>query len=106
MTTTFRFYRRTFLNRPRHHSGAHVIASIVIGDDDDLFGPSTALEITDCYRWIRLEFPLETARERSNSVHKARVLARVCQEFADALALEADRLAKDVSRPTRVVPSK
>ena len=88
-TPRYRYYRRTFLNRPRHHRGAYVIASVEHDGADHPFG-ETFLEITDCFNRVVLQFPLESARDRRNSVAKAQLLAEVCAEFAQALQAEAN----------------
>lgn len=91
-----RFYARKFLNRPGHHAGAYVLAVVEQSTVDD--GPDSyreiSLEISDCFRRVDLEFPMGTASQRANSVRKARLLADVLVEFADAVAMEADFAAE------------
>jgi hypothetical protein len=87
-----RFYVRKFLNRPGHHAGAYVLAvveSALPTDDPDRY-LEIDLEIADCSRRVNLEFPPWNARDRANSVRKARLLAEVLAEFADAVEAEAD----------------
>lgn len=85
-----RFYARRFLNRPGHHGGAYVLASVEDTtkyklEDGDAWAE---FELADCARRISLEFPLTTGKERRNSLRKARLVAKVATEFADALEKE------------------
>jgi hypothetical protein len=48
---TRRFYRRRFLNRPRHHQGAHVIADVELRTySDDTMGVDGSVHLADCRR--------------------------------------------------------
>ena len=81
------FYRRRFLNRPRHHLGAHVIAEV------DVERPAAGapyvdarLHLSDCSRHITLDFSAYDRREAENALRKVAVLRAVLDEFADGLA--------------------
>ncbi len=84
-----RFYVRRFLNRPGHHAGGYVLASVedTSRADDDIAWVEFAL--ADCSRRVSLDFPLATRSERSNSVRKARMLLGVLEAFVEALEAEA-----------------
>ena len=81
-----RYYVRKFLNRPGHHGGAYVLATVE--------QEWSELEIADCSRHIRLEFPLDSRSDRSNSIRKAKLLAKVAVDFLDALEAEAKAAEK------------
>jgi hypothetical protein len=56
------FYERLFLNPPRHHGGAYIIAEVEAGaydqaDGDEHRWVSSTLRISDCSRVIELDFP-------------------------------------------------
>jgi len=83
------FYRRSFLNRPGHHAGAHAIAEIREAFGDEVRYVDAELTISDCRRVIVLDFSVasnESANVRSNALHKARVLRDVVVAFHDQLA--------------------
>jgi hypothetical protein len=91
-----RFYARQFLNRRGHHGGAYVLAVVERSestDDPDCYVEIT-LEIADCSRHIELDFPMRTARDRENSVRKARLLAEVIAGFAAAVESESATAAE------------
>ena len=52
-------------------------------------GGEISLRIADCYKEIDLYFDLSTARERENSLHKAKQLAEILVLFKDAIEVEA-----------------
>ena len=98
-----RFYIRRFLNRPGHHAGAYVLASVTdtSGWDPDSEGqPWIEFEIADCSRRVSLDFPLHSGPERRNSLHKARLLLRTLEAFVAALEAEV-RLADARDRRAR-----
>jgi hypothetical protein len=94
MESTEGYYRREWLNEPGIHGGAHVIATVGI-DEDWCEGHrvDASLTISDCNRSVQLDFDLWTGNEgvdeddRRNGLHKARLLAEIAREFADALEL-------------------
>ena len=57
MSTRAVLYRRRFLNRPRHHLGAHVIAEVDV-ERPDSGAPyvDARLHLSDCSRHITLDF--------------------------------------------------
>ncbi len=94
-----RFYVRQFLNRRGHHAGAYVLAFVerTEATQDPDVSSYVKLEVTDCFHRVNLDFPMWTARDRNNSVRKARMLADVLTRFADALEVEAE-IARERSK--------
>jgi hypothetical protein len=98
-----RFYIRRFLNRPGHHGGAYVLASVEDTtkhklEDGDAWAE---FELSDCSRRVSLEFPMSTKGERRNSLRKARLVAKAAADFAAALEAEAGLSAKRHTPPQR-----
>ena len=87
MSTRSVLYRRRFLNRPRHHLGAHVIAEVDV-ERPDAGAPyvDARLHLSDCSRHITLDFSAYDRREAENALRKVAVLRAVLDEFADGLA--------------------
>lgn len=56
--------------------------------------PQLVLQIADCTNTINLEFSLETAQLRENSLFKVNVLLGALQRFRDGLAAEAELVAR------------
>jgi hypothetical protein len=56
--------------------------------------PRLVLQIADCVNTIHLEFSLETAQLRENSLFKVDILLRALHDFREALAAEADLAAQ------------
>lgn len=85
-----RLYIRKFLNKPGHHAAAHVF--IKVADTravtDTERATSVTFRMTDCYDSISLEFDMETASERRNSLYKARVLRDAMSRLVTALEAE------------------
>lgn len=81
-----RFYRRRFLNRPRHHQGAHVIAEVEVerwpGQPASV---SADVHLADCRRCITLDFGASTRAEAANALRKVAVLREVLADFEEAL---------------------
>jgi hypothetical protein len=98
-----RFYIRRFLNRPGHHAGAYVLASV---RDTSGWDPETEdtpwieFEIADCSRRVSLDFPLHSGSDRRNSLYKARLLLRTLEAFVAALEAEVG-LAHERQRRAR-----
>jgi len=87
MSTRAVFYRRRFLNRPRHHLGAHVIAEVdVERPDAGAAYVDARLHLSDCSRHVTLDFSAYDRREAENALRKVAVLRAVLDEFADGLA--------------------
>jgi hypothetical protein len=92
MSSRVVFYRRRFLNRPRHHLGAHVIAEVDVERPDverlDA-GPAyvdARLHLSDCSRHITLDFSAYDRRDAENALRKVAVLRAVLDEFEEGLA--------------------
>ena len=60
--------------------------------------PRIELQIADCFKTINLEFDLETAVLRENSLYKIDTLLGTLRRFRDALAEEAALRAFDDTR--------
>jgi hypothetical protein len=97
MSSRVVFYRRRFLNRPRHHLGAHVIAEVDVERPDverpDVerldAGPAyvdARLHLSDCSRHITLDFSAYDRRDAENALRKVAVLRAVLDEFEEGLA--------------------
>ena len=90
---------RRFLNRGGHHAGAYVVAAVPdsascrIKDCSHLFCGTLVLDIADCSRVVHLDFDLDTAARRRNSLHKINTLVDVLTRFRDALEVESARIA-------------
>ena len=56
--------------------------------------PRLVLQIADCTNTINLEFSLETAQLRDNSLFKVDTLLGALHRFRDGLLAEADRAAQ------------
>ncbi|MEO6413803.1 MAG: hypothetical protein ABIO48_14540 [Pedococcus sp.] len=86
MPTTRVLYRRRFLNRPRHHLGAHVIAEVEIQRDSSSRPYVSAdLHVSDCSRHITLDFSAETRAEATNALRKVAILRTVLADLEVAL---------------------
>jgi len=48
-----------------------------------------ALEISDCYKRIELDFDITSAEERLNSFHKVEILIAALLAFREGMAAEA-----------------
>lgn len=93
------YYRRTFLNRPGHHSGARVLAdvkttrsynrgaTIVIGH----------VILADCSEEIALDFHATDPTKLRNSIHKAKLLAATFAELSIALESQLNVVGKPAS---------
>ena len=80
-------YRRRFLNRPRHHLGAHVIAEVDVEcPDAGAAYVDARLHLSDCSRHITLDFSAYDRREAENALRKVAVLRAVLDELAAGLA--------------------
>jgi hypothetical protein len=56
--------------------------------------PQLVLQIADCTNTVNLEFSLETAELRENSLFKAETLLGALDRFRDGLAAEAELAAR------------
>ena len=99
----------TLLNRPAFDGGAHVCVFV-----EDTSGrrlrrrrvpsPQLKLQIADCVNEINLEFSVESAELRENSLYKIETLIAALERFRAGLAAEAElralreRDSRDASR--------
>lgn len=85
----------TRLNRPGLYGDAFVR---VLVEDTTAHrrrrDPQLVLQIADCTNTINLEFSLETAQLRENSLFKAETLLGALHRFRDGLAAEAELAAR------------
>jgi hypothetical protein len=90
MNKQFHVNERAFLNL-RSHLRAYIIAFV---EDSSQYpacceeyreGGKISLRIADCYDEIDLYFDLSSARERENSLYKAKKLTEVLTLFCDAI---------------------
>jgi hypothetical protein len=89
----------TILNGPAFDGGAHVRAFV---EDTSthrirrrrLPSPRLKLRITDCDNQIHLEFSVESADVRENSLYKIATLIAALERFRDGLAAEAELRAQ------------
>jgi hypothetical protein len=86
-----RLFIQRFLNRPRFNGGAYVLIRVrdTTGQRDHYVQSEIEFEIGDCSRRVVLDFSLDSAPDRANSLRKARVLADAMQRFVHALEAEA-----------------
>jgi hypothetical protein len=88
------FYRRRFLNRRGHHAGAYVIADCALEEYGDRLDIEAYVTVADCSRVVTLDFSGRTPSQRSNSLHKARELKVVLDDFCAALEAAETELSK------------
>ena len=95
------YRKRVFLN-PISVSAPSFIQAVADSSDEGtyLLG-SYVLIIADCHRNIMLEFSLASKYERKNSLAKIDRLAKVVNEFREAIHAEAKQL--DNAKPERQV---
>ena len=90
---------RTLLNRPAFDGGAHVRAFV---EDTSthrirrrrLPSPRLKLRIADCVNEINLEFSVDSAEPRENSLYKIATLLAALERFRDGLTAEAELRAQ------------
>jgi hypothetical protein len=75
------------LNRPGLYGDAFI--RVFVEHTDGRREPRIRLRIADCSNTINLEFSLETARFRENSLFKVDTLVGTLTRFREALAAEA-----------------
>lgn len=94
-----RFYRRKFLNKPRYHQGAHVIADIELKQyKDNPAYVDAELHLADCYRCVDLDFDVHTRADARNALRKLAVLQQVLADFETALVAAVDEMHDRNSR--------
>jgi hypothetical protein len=86
---------RTPLNRPAFDGGAYV--RVYVEDTSNhklrrrrLPSPRLKLRIADCINVVSLEFSVDTAEERENSLHKIETLIAALEGFRAGLSAEAE----------------
>ena len=86
---------RTLLNRPAFDGGAHV--RVYVEDTSHrklhrrrLPSPRLKLRIADCVNQVNLEFSVDTAELRENSLYKIETLIAALEHFRAGLAAEAE----------------
>ena len=93
MGKEFHINEREFLNLPTNLR-AYIIAFV---EDSSPYpaccpeyqeGGMISLKIADCYNEIDLYFDLSNARERKNSLYKAKTLAEILGRFYEAIEKE------------------
>jgi hypothetical protein len=98
----------TLLNRPAFDGGAHV--RVYVEDTSNrklrrrrLPSPRLKLRIADCVNQVNLEFSVDTAERRENSLHKIVTLIAALEQFRAGLAAESElRVLRELgSRDTR-----
>jgi hypothetical protein len=91
-TPTPRVDEYTRLNRPGLYGDAFV--RVYVGDTSTArrrnCDPGLVLQIADCVNSINLEFSLDSAEFRENSLFKIDTLLDALQRFRDGLAAEAE----------------
>ena len=90
-----RVAERTLLNRPAFDGGAHV--RVYVEDTSNrkprrrrLPSPRLKLRIADCVNEINLDFSVDTAELRENSLYKIDTLIAALERFRAGLAAEAE----------------
>jgi hypothetical protein len=87
-----RFYRRRFLNRPRHHQGAHVIAEIELKQYDKRWWIDADIHLADCFRCIDLDFTIDSRSAERNALRKIALLREILTDFEAELQAAADEM--------------
>lgn len=77
------YYTRRFLNHPGFHGTAAVLA--FVRDAPDNHGQIAGLEITDCFRTVCFELPVDTPERRANTLAKLSDLHATVRELTEAL---------------------
>jgi len=95
---------RTLLNRPAFDGGAHV--RIFVEDTSHkrhrwrVPSPRLKLRIADCVNQVHLEFSVDSAAERQNSLYKIETLIAALEQFHEALRAEAElRVRRESGSP-------
>ena len=91
-----RLDERTLLNRPAFDGGAHV--RVFVEDTSvrklrrwrPIPSPRLTLRIADCVNEVHLEFSVDSAEARENSLYKVETLIASLERFHTALRAEAE----------------
>jgi hypothetical protein len=81
------------LNRPGFYGDAFVRVFVEDTSTRRRRAPRLVLQVADCVNTINLEFSVDTAELRDNSLFKADTLLGALQRFRDGLAAEAELAA-------------
>jgi hypothetical protein len=100
-----RVVEQHFLNLPGFHAGAYIRAYVEDTSEREVSPPTKrrnqysqrsriprphmALEISDCYRRIDLDFDITSAEQRLNSFHKVDTLIAALLAFREGMSAEA-----------------
>jgi hypothetical protein len=82
------------LNLPGFYGDAFIRVFVEDASAQPDGDPELLLQIADCMNTIGLEFSVETAELRQNSLFKVDILIAVLTRFRDALAAEAELAAR------------
>lgn len=103
----YRYYRRTFLNRPGHHASAFIYATVSCTKADDQECASFELTIGDCYRSISLSIDAYSQEAATNSLYKLDTLIETLTEYREAFRHESELQRERERRksPVRTITS-
>lgn len=90
--TNRRFYRRRFLNRPRHHQGAHLIAEIELKRYNKSWWIDADVHLADCFRCVDLDFNVDSRGTERNALRKIALLREILTEFEAELHAAVDEM--------------
>jgi hypothetical protein len=97
-----RFYRRRFLNRPRYHQGAHVIADVELRTyDDGTAAVDASVHLADCRHCIDIDFDVCSKDEVSNALRKITILREVLDEFETAFTAASEEMLEKNAKARR-----
>lgn len=99
------YYKRIFLNKPRRHAGAFVIAEVTEerwshkdkkGKEHEQTRLDALLEISDCSRHISLSLDTGKKQDRANTIYKLNTLISVLTELRGELQVWFDKHPKSM----------
>lgn len=82
MKPKYKYYKREFLNKPKYHTIAFILASIE-KSDGCYREYDCELSIGDCSRIINLDLDLCSNEDYKNSMYKLDKLINILSEFRD-----------------------
>lgn len=88
----YRYYRRSFINRPGFHATAFVFATVSRTGADDSQAPHFELVIADCSRSISLSIDAYGEECRANTLYKLDTLITTLTEFRAAYIVECEAI--------------
>lgn len=98
----YRYYRRSFINRPGFHATAFVFATVTSTKADDEDGSYFELTIADCSRSISLSIDCHSEESAANSLYKLDALIETLTEFREAFKEECKIQQERESRKNKV----